>query len=116
MEDQQHEDFERRVLALMRYMLENMAENNPGYEVGDFVLTFEYFTPPGPDEELDPWEGGRYAGWWPNGKTIGSGINYGIDRRLVWDAWTYVDRKFNEWHEESRASIDQNKDDEPDDQ
>jgi hypothetical protein len=114
MPDQQLEDFERRVLALIRHRLSHMEEDNPGYEIGDFVLTFEYSVPPDPDEEIDPWAGGRYAGWWPNGMTFGSGITYEIDRALVWDAWLFVDRKYSQWHEEWLASQDQvDEEDEP---
>jgi hypothetical protein len=60
--------------------------------------------------------GGRYAGWWQNGMTFGSGITYEIDRALVWDAWLFVDRKYSQWREEWLASQDQvDEEDEPGD-
>jgi hypothetical protein len=116
MPDKQLEDFERRVLALIRHELSGMEEDEPGYEIGDFVLTFEYSVPPDHDVEIYPWAGGRYAGWWPNAMTFGSGINYRVDRALVWDAWLFVDRKYNEWQEEWLATKDQDdEEDEPGD-
>jgi hypothetical protein len=96
--DKQREEFERRVVALIRNQLEDMEKEHPGYEIGDFVLTFEFFDPPllDPGEELGAWVGGRYGGWWPNGQTFGSSSSWYVDRRLVWDAWLYVDRKWKE--------------------
>src|SRR6266849_758979 len=85
------EDFERRLLALVRYKIEQLDEDYPsGYEVGDFLVTFDFFSAPEADTELYPWEGGRYAGWQPNGMTIGSSRSWFIDERLLHDALDFV--------------------------
>jgi hypothetical protein len=88
------EEFERRLLALVRYKIEQLDEDYPnGYEVGEFLITFDYFSAPEADTELYPWEDGRFAGWHPNGMTFGSSRSWFIDERLLNDALAFVKRK-----------------------
>jgi len=96
------EDFERRLLALVRDKIEQLDEDYPnGYEVGDFLVTFDFFSAPDADTELYPWEGGRYAGWHPNGMTFGSSRSWFIDERLLYDALAFVKGKKDEADEET---------------
>ena len=102
------EDFERRLLALVRDKLEELEEDYPdGYEVGDFLVTFDFFSAPEPDAPLYPWEGGRYAGWYPNGMTFGSSRSWFIDERLLHDALDFVRRKKEGSEEEEADAADE---------
>jgi hypothetical protein len=61
-----------------------------GYEVGDFVLTFQFFEAPAPDEQLVPWAGGAYPGWGRNAATVGSSPAYWVDEGILRDALRYT--------------------------
>jgi hypothetical protein len=67
------EDFERRLLALVRDHFDWVDEEYPdGYEIGDFVLTWHHYQAPDPNEPLKPWYGGPYPGWATGQTTLGS--------------------------------------------
>ena len=56
------EDFERRLLALVRDQMDNMDSGYPnGWEITEFVVTARYYTHH-PEDELTPWDGGPYPG------------------------------------------------------
>jgi hypothetical protein len=58
------EDFERRLLALVRNYMDEADELYPeGYEIGDFMVLYELIRRVPPDEALEPWSGGPRAGW-----------------------------------------------------
>jgi len=58
-------EFERRLLALARDYLDFADEKHPdGFEIEDFMLLYLVRVAPGSDEELQPWHGGDYPGWW----------------------------------------------------
>jgi hypothetical protein len=60
------EEFERRLLALVRDYLRNADENeiyNDGYEIPDFTVVLNIHDPPRPESALDPWDGGPKPGW-----------------------------------------------------
>ena len=91
-------DFERRLLALIRHHLDWADKEHPhGYEIGDFVITWEHFEAPNPEDELDPWEGGPYPGWWPGRTTLGSSRSYYIDENLLEKALNHIRERLEEW-------------------
>jgi hypothetical protein len=58
------EEFERRLLALVRDYMDETDELYPaGYELGDFMVVYEVFTRVPSDEPLKPWSGGVRAGF-----------------------------------------------------
>jgi hypothetical protein len=85
------EDFERRLLALVRDHLDWVDEAFPdGYDIGDFVITWEHFHAPSADTALMPWHGGPYPGWMTGGTTLGSSVAYGTDERLLEKALEHI--------------------------
>jgi hypothetical protein len=59
------EEFERRLLALVRDYLDNADEIHPdGFEIEDFIVLYAVRVAPSADDELQPWDGGDYPGWW----------------------------------------------------
>jgi hypothetical protein len=108
----QRDEFERRVLALVRDQLDHMDENNPdGYEFGDFVITCRYWAAPEPGSTLHPWDGGPYPGWWVNAWTRGSSRSYWLDAELLQDALESVQQRADEaqreWDDQGRAADDE---------
>jgi hypothetical protein len=80
----QREEFERRVLALLRRQLDVMDEVSPGaYELGDFVLAGRYWFAPEPDTQLHPWDGGPYPGWNMDVWVAGSSPADWVDAELL---------------------------------
>jgi hypothetical protein len=64
MDQAAQDELERRVLALLRDFIEDSRENFPsGFEIGDFVLVFEFLEAPDEDLALRPWEHPRDPGW-----------------------------------------------------
>ena len=58
------EDFERRLLALVRSYMDDADGLYPGgYEIGDFMVLYELIREVPPEESLEPWSGGPRAGW-----------------------------------------------------
>jgi hypothetical protein len=58
------EEFERRLLALVRSYMDKADElYAEGYEIGDFIVLYEIFTREEDSERLPPWSGGPRAGW-----------------------------------------------------
>jgi hypothetical protein len=58
------EDFERRLLALVRRYMDEADELYPeGYEIGDFMVLYELIRRVPEDEALEPWSGGLRSGW-----------------------------------------------------
>jgi len=58
------EEFERRLLALVRNYMDEADELYPdGYEIGDFMVLYELIRRVAPDEALEAWSGGPRAGW-----------------------------------------------------
>ena len=97
------DDFERRLLARVRHELDQMDEAyEDGYEIGDYVLTFQFFVAPEPDEELHPWAGGPYPGWWPTAVTIGSSPSYWIDEQMLRDSLRYTRAQLQEVEEDDQ--------------
>jgi hypothetical protein len=85
------EEFERRLLALVRDYLDWTDKEYPdGFEVGDFVITWEHFEAPTPETPLKPWHGGPYPGWWRGGTTLGSSNSYLIDEQLLEKALEHI--------------------------
>jgi hypothetical protein len=96
MPEEQREEFERRLLALVRYRMDGMDEDYPdGWEISEFVITARYHTAPQPGTTLDPWAGGPYPGWGMNGFTLGSSPTYFHDAELLQDALDYTLGKRN---------------------
>ena len=87
MGSEQREEFERRILALVRRQLDFMDDDYPhGYEIGDFVITWRFHSAPEPGAALMPWHGGPYPGWDVGGYTSGSSTSYLIDEEILLDA------------------------------
>jgi hypothetical protein len=104
MPNEQREEFERRLLALVRSRLDTMDEDYPhGWEITDFVITARYYYAPEPDTPLDPWDGGPYPGWAMNGWTRGSSGAYWHDAELLQDA-LYFTR--NRPHQQVQEGVD----------
>ena len=81
---ERNEEFERRVVALIRDQLEAMGEDFPdGYEFADFVITCRFYAAPAPDASMQPWYGGPYPGWVQNAWTRGSSTSWPVDISLV---------------------------------
>jgi hypothetical protein len=71
-------------LALVRDHFDWVDKEFPhGYEIVDFVITWEHFSAPTRDTPLEPWEGGPYPGWLPGGATLGSSTTFRTDERLL---------------------------------
>jgi hypothetical protein len=78
------EDFERRLLALVRNEMDGIDEDHPhGWEITDFVVTARYYGAPKEAVELFPWDGGPYPGWQVNGFTCGSSPAFFLDAQLL---------------------------------
>jgi hypothetical protein len=91
------EDFERRLLAVVRDHFEWVDGEYPdGYEVGDFVLTWEGYKAPNPNKTLKAWYGGPYPGWMPGNTTLGSSTSYLVDKRLLEVALAHVNDYLDE--------------------
>jgi hypothetical protein len=113
MPDSPRDDFERRLLALVRQQLDFMDQDNPdGWEISEFVVTARYHTAPAPDAERSPWEGGPYPGWGLNAFTAGSSPQYWHDAELLHEALNHALRKQEESHEAYKAASEE--DDEAD--
>ncbi len=81
---ERHEEFERRVLALIREQLEVMERKFPGgYEFGDFVITCRFYSAPLPGTSMEPWYGGPYPGWLQEIWTVGSSTSWDVDISLA---------------------------------
>jgi hypothetical protein len=84
---EQPDDFERRVLALVRSQVDNLDRDYPdGWEITDFVITARFYHAPDPNAERFPWEGGPYPGWTASQWTRGSATGYWIDAELLEEA------------------------------
>ena len=60
------EEFERRLLALVRDYFDDADENEvfeDGYDVSEVIVIFNIVEPPPSDEPLDAWHGGPHQGW-----------------------------------------------------
>jgi len=81
---EQRQEFERRLLALVRHQLDYMDEDYPhGYEIDDFVITWRFHVAPEPGSTLQPWFGGPFPGWEMDGYTTGSSTSYIVDEELL---------------------------------
>lgn len=81
---ERNEEFERRVLALIREQLEVMGTSFPGgYEFADFVITCRFYSAPAPGTTMEPWYGGPYPGWLQEIWTIGSSTSWDADISLA---------------------------------
>ena len=59
------EQFERRLLALVRDYLREADEEFPeGYEIEDFIVLYQVRYGPSENEDLQPWHGGARPGSW----------------------------------------------------
>jgi hypothetical protein len=57
------EEFERRLLALVRDYMDGADRLYPGgYEIEDFIVVYQLRSAPDPDESLEPWDGGTRPG------------------------------------------------------
>jgi hypothetical protein len=91
-------------LALVRNHLDWADEKYPhGYEVVDFVVTWEHFFAPTPDTPLEPWEGGPYPGWLTGGVTLGSSTSFRTDERLLEDALEHIRERMQEADEDDEV-------------
>jgi hypothetical protein len=85
------DEFERRLLALLRSQLDILDRDWPnGWDVTDFVVTVRFYTAPEPGAPLDPWAGGPYPGWMANAFTRGSSTSYFVDAELLQAALDYT--------------------------
>lgn len=112
---ERNEEFERRVVAIIRDQFETMAEDFPhGYEFADFVITCRFYAAPAPDDSMEPWYGGPYPGWVQNGWTRGSSTSWPVDIALIAEASEHLQRRFDE-HQSSGEDDHDNGTSEPDD-
>jgi hypothetical protein len=91
MANDQREEFERRLLALVRNQMDYLDEDYPnGWEITEFVVTARYHTAPEPEAPRYPWEGGPYPGWMINGWTRGSSLAYWHDAEILQEALSFT--------------------------
>jgi hypothetical protein len=108
MSHEQREDFERRLLALVRSQLDSSDERYPdGWVITDFVVTARGYFAPEPGTSLDPWAGGAYPGWGIQAWTRGSSPLYSRDAELLREALEFTNTAHNEWLERLRAQADE---------
>jgi hypothetical protein len=116
MPNEQREEFERRLLALVRAQMDYTDEDYPhGWEITEFVVTARYHVAPEPGTTLDPWECGPYPGWGINAWTRGSSPTYWHDAELLQQALDHVLRRDNELLNESDAEDEPGDEDESED-
>jgi hypothetical protein len=109
MVEEQREDFERRLLALVRSQMDQTDERYPdGWVITDFVVTARGYVEPDPDAAVHPWAGGPYPGWPMHAWTVGSSPEYQIDLELLRSALESTTRLQNDWLEQFRAAVDEN--------
>jgi hypothetical protein len=93
----QRQEFERRVLALVRYNLDGLDEVYPqGWEITDFVIIGRTYLAPEPDDDPKPWYGGPFPGWWQGGLTLGSSPSFYVDEDLLEESLEYVRNRLAE--------------------
>ena len=64
MPDHVREEFERRLLALVREYLSEADELYPeGYEIDHFMVLYQLRIAPLSGEDLTVWDGGAHPGW-----------------------------------------------------
>jgi hypothetical protein len=64
MSDHVREEFERRLLALVREYLSEADELYPGgYEIDHFIVLYQLRIAPLRGEDLTVWDGGAHPGW-----------------------------------------------------
>ena len=109
--NEQREEFERRLLALVRSQMDISDRNHPeGWEISDFIVTARIHYAPEPGTPLEPWAGGPYPGWNINAWTRGSSDEYWYDAQLLQEALDYSLRMHEQWLSEVEAE------DEPEDE
>jgi hypothetical protein len=92
------EDFERRLLALIRDHFEWVDEEYlHGYDIGDFVVTWHHYQAPDPNETLKPWYGGPYPGWSTGQTTLGSSPFLYDDEVLLDLSLGHIRDRLEEW-------------------
>jgi hypothetical protein len=101
----QRQEFERRVLALVRWKLDHLDEENPqGWEITDFIIIGRTYSAPEPDDDPKPWYGGPFPGWWQNGFTLGSSTSFHFDEELLEESLEYVRNRLAEVDDEEDDS------------
>src|SRR4051794_23846209 len=59
------EEFERRLLALVRDFMDESDEYAPGgYDIEDFIVVYQVRYSQAENASLKPWHGGPRPGWW----------------------------------------------------
>jgi len=97
MPKEQREDFERRLLALVRDQLDILDRDYAdGWEISEFVITARTYSAPEPGTPLNAWAGGPYPGWEIFGWTRGSGPAYWHDAELL----SHALENTRMWHDE----------------
>ena len=108
MPKEQRDEFERRLLALVRHQLDELDEDYPdGWEISEFVLTARFYWAPEPGTPLDPWEGGTYPGWRMNAWTGGSSTSYLHDAELLSDALEYSRGRHEDFRQQVAAEYEE---------
>jgi hypothetical protein len=94
---ERNEEFERRVVAMLRDQCKQLEEDHPdGYEFADFVITVRFYHAPEPDRSMHPWYGGPYPGWIESAFTRGSSTSWPVDIALVTDALRHLQQRLDE--------------------
>ena len=102
------EDFERRLLALVRNYMDEADELYPdGYEIGDCMVLYELIRRVPPDEPLDPWSGGPRSGWESPGVAFSSTTSaYWLDEAWLREAVAQVQARRREVEDPGSAPDD----------
>jgi hypothetical protein len=110
------EDFEHRVLALLRDRLDECDETygDANYDVGDFMIVYQIYEDHPPPE---PWHGGPYAGWIQDVHFVTSSPSWWIDEALLTEALAWVRQKrFDKWNADLAAEEKDEDEDEDDEE
>jgi hypothetical protein len=113
----QRQEFERRLLALVRWKFDRLDEDFPeGWEITEFVVCGRFYTAPEPDDDPKPWYGGPFPGWGQNGFTLGSSTTFWFDEDLLEESLQYTRNRQAELEADHDDDDDEDDEDEDEDE
>jgi hypothetical protein len=97
------EQFERRLLALVRdYLSETDEEFPEGYDIEDFIVVYQVRYAPEEGKDLQPWHGPPRPGWWLGVAFSSTTGSYWHDEALLAEALDRVrNARWDKRHEDA---------------